>query len=1036
MRGLRSSSSVLLLLSLLAGLACAPSPLNIDATPLTGDSITLRALRAYKPSYWQDGTVSLDAPAAFTIPAFVPVVLGNGGNHWVELQFRTPEGVELRCDYQAGSDVAHPQTAVQIAMAQRYLLRRCSKELRAGDRLQATWFRLHIRNGDDKDPAQVTEVELHLGGTVQELEPPLSASETVAIRDAFSWQRTTALPELNTEGAPALFYTLVYIEDPEQVEWLDELRVHHGPLPLFREELARWDGQRGMFSHEGDGHGVFLFALMPATTYNLLRAAALEDPDLIAYKVIARRDVPAAARLPDGSVSYAALRTAGFMYRGLQPGDTVGWSAPGAPSPQFLNKLRQRIRAIATAVTAVVRTVVQVIGVIDRFVNGSVELEVHLEMMNTDPAFNAAGATATRMVRPWGSHAGDHVQLPGVRVDILQTNGLMPELFTAWADGNSTIKKKIIKERAGAICLRVENDAAYVTKLLLGVQVCDFAFSGSQSNVLVTQPIQHGYFNLLAQASEGRAYLRDVASHSPRKASILVGRLADLVGRYVDDVAVTPCLGFRNIAYDAIVGVMARTAVAACSATLGAIPGTQPLVPTVCPAIGVAIMLGGALYAVDMIVPDDPSNLTSRGVASHEYGHFAFCSLLQAADPNNLSYITPDLIRERMTRDPAPDAETAYINEAVADFMAGQLVGGVNYFSPAMSRWTPGMSYCPATSSVCLDGNGNGSSRFDWQIERVATLLHDAFDGWPSNPPADVPGNGGYWAWSTWSSPIVLASSPGGDRMDEQVVLTGGALRMLAAHLDLDGQGLTQGSFFRALNKTAESEGFGWCQRCELFALHDARFPATPATTLCQQPPISDWIGPGSPAGGTRTFRPGPEGKDAVVWSHPDRRHSNDGDRPYLDALAWTWSGVPGVMRSLVEIDLTSIAPGTSIVEARLELFANPNGSPSGHSDLSGSNAWLLSRIAGSWDEHTVTWNSQPPIDSTQQILLQRSTSNLQAYSIDVTGMVQDMVDHPAGNHGFMLQLQTEQHYRAIRFGTSDADLSLRPRLVVTLQGC
>src|SRR5688572_4262655 len=112
MRGTHPGSRALLVVLLLAVITCSPAGQTVDSAPLTGDTIVLKAVRAYKPSHWMDGEITLDQPTQFTIPSFVPVVLGNGGNHWVEFRFRTPLGQELQCDYQGGSDFAHPQTAV------------------------------------------------------------------------------------------------------------------------------------------------------------------------------------------------------------------------------------------------------------------------------------------------------------------------------------------------------------------------------------------------------------------------------------------------------------------------------------------------------------------------------------------------------------------------------------------------------------------------------------------------------------------------------------------------------------------------------------------------------------------------------------------------------------------------------------------------------------------------------------------------------------------------------------------------------------
>jgi hypothetical protein len=193
------------------------------------------------------------------------------------------------------------------------------------------------------------------------------------------------------------------------------------------------------------------------------------------------------------------------------------------------------------------------------------------------------------------------------------------------------------------------------------------------------------------------------------------------------------------------------------------------------------------------------------------------------------------------------------------------------------------------------------------------------------------------------------------------------------------------------------------------------------------------------PQTSTITFHPGAEGKDAVVWSHPSYVNQNRGNVKQIDALAWTWSGVPGAYRSFIAFDLSNISPGALVTSATLKLTANttPSTNLTGHSQLSGSNNGWLARVTGSWDESTITWNNQPPVDLANAIAVPASVSYNQTYYINVTGMVQDMVNNPGSNNGFMLRLATEQYYRALRFWSGDADYpNQRPTLEVVVQGC
>ena len=174
-------------------------------------------------------------------------------------------------------------------------------------------------------------------------------------------------------------------------------------------------------------------------------------------------------------------------------------------------------------------------------------------------------------------------------------------------------------------------------------------------------------------------------------------------------------------------------------------------------------------------------------------------------------------------------------------------------------------------------------------------------------------------------------------------------------------------------------------------------------------------------------------GKDALV--HQYDPNGTYGDMHQLPVLAWTFSGTPGRVRSLIEFDLSSIPVNSVITEANLNLYAHDNTAPTmgQHSPLSGSNSGFIQRVTSSWDESTVTWNNQPSSTTTGQVSLPMSTSPTEDYlDIDVTNIVNDMYTNPATNYGFMLKLETEDFYRMLNFASSDhLNSSLHPHLEV-----
>jgi len=180
------------------------------------------------------------------------------------------------------------------------------------------------------------------------------------------------------------------------------------------------------------------------------------------------------------------------------------------------------------------------------------------------------------------------------------------------------------------------------------------------------------------------------------------------------------------------------------------------------------------------------------------------------------------------------------------------------------------------------------------------------------------------------------------------------------------------------------------------------------------------------------TLQPdGASGEDADVFSLSTAVDTNRGDVATMSALAWTWSGDPGTMRSFLKFDLTAVPSGKMIKRATLTLTGTSTGrNATEHSTLSGPDDGWLKRVLAPWNEHTITWTNQPIVAATG-IALAPSTGAGQTYAVDVTSLVNEMRDD-GQNYGMMLQLQNEQQYRALVFHSSDATTaSLRPKLEI-----
>jgi hypothetical protein len=107
---------------------------------------------------------------------------------------------------------------------------------------------------------------------------PLSVDESTAMRTSFRWDDTLPVPEAYTDGTPRLYYATIYLSSPNTLQALDALRIHYSNNPLFEDEMASLEAQ-GIsedFSYPHDGHGQFVFAIVPGAVYNAVRAAALD----------------------------------------------------------------------------------------------------------------------------------------------------------------------------------------------------------------------------------------------------------------------------------------------------------------------------------------------------------------------------------------------------------------------------------------------------------------------------------------------------------------------------------------------------------------------------------------------------------------------------------------------------------------------------------------------------------------------------------------------------------------------------------------
>jgi len=164
------------------------------------------------------------------------------------------------------------------------------------------------------------------------------------------------------------------------------------------------------------------------------------------------------------------------------------------------------------------------------------------------------------------------------------------------------------------------------------------------------------------------------------------------------------------------------------------------------------------------------------------------------------------------------------------------------------------------------------------------------------------------------------------------------------------------------------------------------------------------------------------------VVNHPDGRS------PSLIAAQWTYGGYDGYGRSLIKFDLSEIPVFSKVDYAKLSLYHDPISNHIGHSDLGGDNTGIIMRVVQDWVDEEVIWDTQPLTTNTNWRLIHPPDSSNQDYTdIDVTKLIQDMVNHPDLQQGLMIKLLEENVlYRSLVFASVDhTDPELWPELYV-----
>ena len=707
------------------------------------------------------------------------------------------------------------------------------------------------------------------------------------VRQFPGWANVTPAPATDAEGRPTMFYAAITITNPIQIAELNAVGIQTDTMPMFMDDATRgkFDGQVGYVSKSTCGGAEIVWGMVPGPIFNLIAQDTVKFNETLVEAIVF---LPVPDQVGDASItydgvhplSYSAARNAGFRAPDdpppSQPGTVAvagAWDFITSAASSAWNDVKGAAKDVvqdgAKVYNAIKNGIPSFSGTVTCWAEDCVQVGVHLDIRNADPAFggaNVAGGNdgTTPMVRAWGSQANQPLTMTGVQLTLRQSDDLLgfswPISFSGSVQTDGTATVTAVTGKSSDFCITLENYAATLNDELTARQLCSFSHvlttttGATRPNTTfshddqVNLRLEDKYVNVMAQLTDGYDYLKALGNYTPQKAKVLSGWPLNVPGikQALNGRAVTPCLNFPDVAVQGINDLLDATA--------------EALPP---PFDALGFIFAGALeatYEDDIWLPDNGDTLVSRGIASHEYGHFAMCSLLSDEDPTKMVNI-PSLIVQRVIDGTYGDAtdEAAYIMEGWADFFAGQLVSGANYFDMENEIGDDtSMTYCKGDGKgPCWDWNyvddmdatsagGVGSFGFLHQVRRVATTLQDAFDGHPFG--TDMPGQGDFWTQAQAGinyvtlvvqghpSYLTEAASHNGDAHDELIALPGSDLRTLIhnwTHAIGWGEGLIwavdQAQFFGALNQTIRNErlappvfNYNWCDVCKMFAQHDS----------------------------------------------------------------------------------------------------------------------------------------------------------------------------------------------------------------------
>lgn len=184
--------------------------------------------------------------------------------------------------------------------------------------------------------------------------------------------------------------------------------------------------------------------------------------------------------------------------------------------------------------------------------------------------------------------------------------------------------------------------------------------------------------------------------------------------------------------------------------------------------------------------------------------------------------------------------------------------------------------------------------------------------------------------------------------------------------------------------------------------------------------------------------------KDVLLYQNDkpadaERANTNYSTSTRLSSCAWSKDSYAERKRTLIHFDLSYIEPGTKVSSAIIELFSDPTVTSSsawdGNSQLGGSNAFFIEKVTQAWNESQVSWNTQPTTTTTGRIWIGPSSSPTENLKVNITALVQEMIDNPTKNYGLKMRLESELKYRSRNYASEDhTNSAIHPKLVINFE--